>query len=378
MKYSDMLLQLGGFMKKRSIIFIFILFMIGLTYIVGLSSPTLIETYYSLGFNKWFLQFLSHCTGFIPLSLFEIGIYSLLLCLAYRLLVWLYIAFKRTTPFKRHLTKGLLHIFYFGLTLIFLFYWEWGFNYNRVPLRDTLSFTRTTFTTEELGRLYETLIEKANTLRPFVNEDENGYMTIPGGYKSVFARADLGYLELAKLYPIFYGSYGKPKPILASTYMNYTGITGIYSPFTGEANVNVAILPQALPYTTLHEMAHQRGFASEDECNFIAFLACSVHPDVDFEYSGYLLALAYTNNALSSANPELLKQLNTKLSDKVKADIHYNNTFWKHYSGPIEKASSKVNDTYLKANGISDGERSYGRMVDLLLSYYHDTLDVTP
>ena len=365
-------------MKKHPITFLLILFIIGLTYFISHSSPILIETYYSLNFNKWFIQFLSHCTSFIPFSLFEIGIYSLLLCLAYRLFLWLYIAFKRTTSFKVHFTKGLLNLFYLGSILILLFYWEWGFNYNRVPLSDTLDLTQTTFTTEELGRLYENLIEKANALRPFIDEDENGHMTIPGGHKSVFARADLGYLELSKLYPIFYGSYGKPKPILASSYMNYTGITGIYSPFTGEANVNIAILPQALPYTTLHEMAHQRGFASEDECNFIAFLACSVHPDIDFQYSGYLLALAYTNNALSSSNPELLKQLNAKLSDEVRADIHYNNTFWMHYSGPIQQVSSKVNDTYLKANGIADGERSYGRMVDLLLSYYHDTLEVMP
>ena len=35
-----------------------------------------------------------------------------------------------------------------------------------------------------------------------------------------------------------------------------------------------------------------------------------------------------------------------------------------------EDAKETVNDTYLKANGQTDGVRSYGRMVDLLLAYY--------
>ena len=32
--------------------------------------------------------------------------------------------------------------------------------------------------------------------------------------------------------------------------------------------------------------------------------------------------------------------------------------------------ASKINDTYLKSNGVYDWEKSYGRMIDLLLEYY--------
>ena len=81
--------------------------------------------------------------------------------------------------------------------------------------------------------------------------------------------------------------------------MSYTNITGIYSPFTAEANVNVSVPKSTLLFTTMHEMAHQRGFASENEANFIAYLTCIAHPDVDFQYSGYLNALNYVNRALA-------------------------------------------------------------------------------
>ena len=147
-------------MRKRPIIFICILSMIGLTYFVNTAPPIFIETYYTLGFNKWFLQFLSHCMSFFPFSIFEVGLYSLLLCLLYRLMIWLYIAFKRTASFKAHLGKGILHICYLGLTLVFIFYWSWGFNYNRVPLSTSLNLTRNSFTSIELGELYEKLIER--------------------------------------------------------------------------------------------------------------------------------------------------------------------------------------------------------------------------
>ena len=55
---------------------------------------------------------------------------------------------------------------------------------------------------------------------------------------------------------------------------------------------------------------------------------------------------------------------------EVKNDIQYRIDFWDDYSGKIEKVASKINDTYLKSNGVDDGEKSYGRMLDLLLEYY--------
>ena len=72
------------------------------------------------------------------------------------------------------------------------------------------------------------------------------------------------------------------------------------------------------------------------------------------------------------ANIDLLKSLNGKLSDAVMRDLIYKNEFWQKYEGQVSKVSSKINDSYLKSNGVSDGEKSYGRMVDLLLNYYNN------
>ena len=154
--------------------------------------------------------------------------------------------------------------------------------------------------------------------------------------------------------------------------MNYTNITGIYSPFTAEANVNVAVPDSTLLFTTMHEMAHQRGYASENEANFIAFLTCIHHPDPDFIYAGYLSALNYTNVALAKVDSESLIELNAQLSDGVRRDMRYLNEFWAQYDGKVEKTFNTMNQTYLTLNGVIDGVQSYGRVVDLLLTYYDD------
>ena len=120
----------------------------------------------------------------------------------------------------------------------------------------------------------------------------------------------------------------------------------------------------------MHEMAHQRGFASENEANFIAYLTCIAHPDVDFQYSGYLNALSYVNRALALVDRETLITLNEKLSDGVRRDLNDQRDYWKQYEGKVEETFTQMNQTYLKLNGVNDGVQSYGRVVDLLLAYY--------
>ena len=59
------------------------------------------------------------------------------------------------------------------------------------------------------------------------------------------------------------------------------------------------------------------------------------------------------------------------LPPEAEADLRLNREFWAKYDGAIAEVSNKVNDTYLKANGQKDGVKSYNRMVDLIVAYYH-------
>jgi hypothetical protein len=246
----------------------------------------------------------------------------------------------------------------------------WGFNYDRLSFDRISGLKVQKSSIRELYSLCDSLIGRANTLREKVNEDSRGVMSIPGGYKSIFKRAGAGYDSISSIYPELGGKYGPPKPVLLSVPMSYTGITGVYMPYTGEANVNVNITDMMLPCTAVHEMAHQRGFAREDEANYISYAACSRHPDADFQYSGVMLALIHSVNALASYDYDAYKELARKYSPGVKRDLAYDNEFWAKYEGFVSDVSDKVNDIYLKSNGQADGVQSYGRMVDLLLAEY--------
>ncbi len=124
-----------------------------------------------------------------------------------------------------------------------------------------------------------------------------------------------------------------------------------------------------LPFTACHELSHLRGFMQEEEANFIAFLACIHSDSIEFQYSGYLLGWLYATNQLYRADYEAYQEIYGTLSDDVKCDLAANSAFWRRYDGRIAEVANQINDNYLKANGQSDGVRSYGRMTDLMVAY---------
>lgn len=124
-----------------------------------------------------------------------------------------------------------------------------------------------------------------------------------------------------------------------------------------------------MPFVTIHEMAHQRGYAQEDEANFIAYVLCTKHPDVDFQYSSNIFAIIFTTSALRKENPELLKKLNENLSDDVKRDLQNYTDYYNKYESGLSKISEWVNDLHLKSNGVKDGTKSYSRVLDWIIAY---------
>jgi len=330
----------------------------------------LVEKLYSSSINKFIIQGLSQITGLVSFSLAEFIYISHLIAIPIVFCILIYKLFKG--EFFKYTVKIVSYLSVVYLLFMIL----WGFNYSRVSISETMSLEVLPLSTEKLYDLNQDLIIKANTLRQLIHEDESGVMTIEGGYQSVFNRANTGYQLIGEDYQVLAGRYGRPKSIKLSQPMLYTGITGMYFPFTAEANVNTAIPYLLLPATTLHEMAHLRGIASEDEANYLAYLTASVHPDVDFQYSGTVLALIYTLNALATVEPDLASELKEMYSEGLKRDLQDYNEFWSKYDGQIDQISNRVNDAFLKGNRQEDGVISYSRMVYLLMSHYEKYEDI--
>ena len=120
-----------------------------------------------------------------------------------------------------------------------------------------------------------------------------------------------------------------------------------------------------------HEMAHQRGIAREDEANFIAFLICLESDDPYILYSAYLNMYEYVSSALYSADRELYSTVVKQKSARISAEqTAFNDFFAKYRDSVASDIAGSVNDSYLKDQGQTAGEKSYGLVVDLAVSYY--------
>ena len=148
------------------------------------------------------------------------------------------------------------------------------------------------------------------------------------------------------------------------------GFTGFYTPFTGESNLNVDSPVCFLPANIAHELAHQRGIASEQECNFLAIFAATSCDDPNYRYSGCLMAYIHLGNALYQADRDRWQAVYDSLPEGVLADLRYHSAYWDSFEGPTAVVSEKIYDSTLKNYGQEDGIRSYGAVVDLLVAYY--------
>lgn len=260
--------------------------------------------------------------------------------------------------------------------LLFAYMALCGLNYHRHTFAETAGYdlgaTADVDPAErqaELERLVASLADGLGRERAQLGEDADLFAAEPGEFERYAGESVAALRKLAERYPALERPlYSPPKPVLASKLMSYANIGGMFFPFTMESNINVDNPFFTVPWTMAHELAHQCGFMREDEANFIAYLACKESDDALMRYSGLLLAYDNAMGALRKADPEAATQIAVGLAPSVQRDLAERAEHWAQYEGPVQEASNAANDAYLKANNQSDGMRSYGRMVDLLLA----------
>ena len=100
------------------------------------------------------------------------------------------------------------------------------------------------------------------------------------------------------------------------------GFTGYINPFTLEANINYNIPKISIPVTICHEIAHQIGYAFEDEANYIAIKALSNSNDNFLRYSGNLMAVQYLLSEIRKNDIDkhdgYIKKLNTGVIKNIQ------------------------------------------------------------
>jgi hypothetical protein len=248
-----------------------------------------------------------------------------------------------------------------------LFLLTWGLNYDRLPLATLLALDERASDVNELTALTEDLVARANVAREGLPEGADGAVVASGGQAAALAEVAAGVAGLGDRLPVFRRT-ARVKAPQVSPLLSYLGIAGIYVPFTAEPQFNGTLPDCELPFTASHEMAHEQGYAREDEANFVGYLACRAHPQPLFRYSGELRASLYAVSALHGIDPAAARALQARRSPAVRRDLAAINAWYQRYASRAAEVQQRVNDAYLKSQGQKLGVRSYGAMVDLLLA----------
>lgn len=245
-----------------------------------------------------------------------------------------------------------------------------GANYYRLPLGELMNLPEREYTAEDLYFVTCDIADKAAKARLKLHEDENGCAILSVEQSELLRQADDCYDNIKKDYPFLKTAVWRVKPVAISRYWSYTGTTGVYCPWTSESNVNTDVPPYGIPHTAAHEIAHTMGIAKENECNFIAWLACSKSGLADYEYSGHLSAYTHCISALYKADRELWQKAAAHCSEGMVRDLKKRNAYWDSFKGDVMQSSQDFNDTFIKVNGVQSGILSYNQMVELILRYY--------
>lgn len=337
-------------------------------------SPGITEQVYSRKIYPLLAGSIGALTSLFPFSLFEMGLLVLLaaaaLLLIYGLACLLLVLLHRPVPVRvpwKRLFRLLLKA---ACVIFFVFVTTCGFNYHRLEFAQTSGLQIRDSSAQELAALCMELSVRANDLRLQVGEDASGVMRLKSDFSGTARAAREAFGVLAQEYTIFPAYAITPKPVLNSRFMSRMQLTGEFTLFTFEANINTDAPDYSIPATMCHELAHTRGFMREDEANFIGYLACINSDSSEFQYSGIMLALIHASNRLYETDQKLYRTVASTFSDGVRRDFADNNAYWAQFEGPVAKVSDAVNNAYLVINNQNDGVKSYGRMVDLLLADY--------
>ena len=128
---------------------------------------------------------------------------------------------------------------------------------------------------------------------------------------------------------------------------------------SGEANINVNYPDYIVATSSAHEMAHQRGIAREDECNFLAFAVLLESEDPFLRYSAYLDIFSNISSALNKADKNLISTV--PVDARVVGDLRSYSKFFEKYKDSVAaEITNSINNSYLQANGQEQGTKTYG------------------
>lgn len=327
-----------------------------------------VETYYTFGFYPLVAKTLRTLFGWIPFSLGDAVYVVAFAWLVSK--VWKAVKLLRRRELKSRLTITFFQKYLklaLGIYVVFNFFW--GLNYNRQGIAKQMELTLRPYTKEELLDLTKALQKRLSWYASVVDStarlryDQNGVL---------FKSGSKAYENARRYYPFL--AYASPsvKPSLLTPIGSWFGFTGYYNPFTAEAQLKTDIPVFLKPFVVAHEMAHQLGYAKENEANFVAYLTCKTSENIDFLYSAYFelyrdAVLEYA----AMAGKEEFDGLTFNFPPRVTNDVQDLRLYFLRSRNFIEPLMSGAYENYLKLNNQPKGHRTYSEVIAYLIAYMH-------
>jgi hypothetical protein len=342
--------------------------LISLTILIKIAStqPLWVEENYATNIYPVISKIQRAIFGWIPFSVGDIFYAFLLLVVLFKTGQLCKTILKK--QFNRdYLLTGLKQIIFFFLLIYVLFYGLWGLNYSRPGIKYQLSLDMHPYSLNDMDTLTGLLQQRLNFYAGSVNEKQRDTINKK---KNLFEKATEAYAYAENNFSILAYNPQSVKPSVYSYLGNYLGFQGYYNPFTGEGQVNTTIPRTLEPFVTAHEIAHQIGYARENDANFVAFLACRSYPSDIFRYSLYFEMYSYSISELFRKDSMLAKSFSGSLHPQAKKDFKEVKNFYKKNANSVEPVIAWLYGNYLEANNQPEGKRSYNQVVTFLIAYY--------
>lgn len=349
--------------KKKTIIALLLIPQILLVKLLS-NFPEFVERFYSNGLYEWLSKIFRFVLGWLPFSFGDL-LYAL--CIIY-VVRWFFLNRRRLRKDTKNWVIDVLatlSLFYFAFHLF------WGMNYHRLPLHKSLKLERD-YTTEELIEVTKKLIERSNAFHASLAINDSLAVKLPYSKAEIFKMTPQGYENLKTIFPHLEYHPRSIKKSLFSYPLTYMGFSGYLNPFTNEAHVDGLIPLYKFPTTSAHEIAHQLGYAAENEANFIGFLASIKNDDTYFKYAGYTFGLRFCLNEIYRRDEARYESMVKTVNTGILKNYEEVRIFWEAHENPTEPFFKLFYGNFLKANNQSKGMESYSYVVALLVNYFEN------
>jgi hypothetical protein len=324
--------------------------------------PAIIENYYSTGIYIKISNFLRIITGWANISIGDVLYAVIAIQILIRVIKIIRFWFKKQTSWY-NFRIGFVVFIKRLLWIYVVFNFLWGLNYNRLGIAYQLHIEPKSYSKDDVENLVCDLVDKLNERRRKIGRDSLPFFS----YQQIFKITDSAYDDATKNYPFLKHQYSSAKKSLFTGISHYVGFTGYYNPFSGEAQVSTDLPNILLPYISTHEIAHQLGYASEGEANFVGYLAGGKSDDIYLNYSVYMDLYKYAATEL------FLKDFTTshswELDSLVRKDFTDIRKFFNKKSNNLAPYMSGLYNQYLLANQQIKGIESYNDVVAFLIAY---------